>query len=292
MAEQSMFWPTTGTGDGVAGGYSDTRLRDIWKAMLGNGLIKYLNDLAASGTGSSNLVVATGAAMVGGYLYENNSSATIVTSTLSTGGYGLYIIANESASALTVSRSVAGTTVGAKTVRLALNGATPTQPYVKLASVGISAGVITSIAVESDRWSTQRGITSSSNLAILIMGALGETVSVPNNTETTIVSTFGSDSDYVSVDPGTGTFTVRQEGTYAIFAQVDWDTNTTNRRRLTVDGFTTQFTAASFITTSVQTLQSHVINAKLAGETITVEVWQDSGGTRIVDYAYIYVARL
>ncbi len=292
MAEQSMFWPTTGTGDGVSGGYNETRLKDIWKATIGSGILKYQNDLAVTGSGTSSLTIATGAAVVGGYLYENNTSATIATGTLGTGSYGLYIIANESASALTVSRSVAGTTVGAKTVRLALNGSAPTQPYIQVATVGTSAGVISTITLTTNRWSIQRGITNASNNASIIMGLLAETLSVPTSTNTTVVSLYSTTSDYVDADASTGIFTVKQDGTYAVFVQIDWDTNTTNRRKIIAANFVNQLTAASFIKATQQNQQSFLLIPKLAGETISVQVWQDSGSTRTVNYAHIYVTRL
>lgn len=292
MAEQSMFWPTTGTGDGVSGGYNETRLKDIWKATIGNGLLKYQNDLTVTGGGTTNLLIDTGAAVVNGYLYENNTTATIATGTLSTGSYGLFIVANESASALTVSRSVSGTTVGSKTVRLALNGSNPAQPYIRLATVSISAGVISSIVTTNDRWSIQRGVTTSSNFASLELGLLGDTLSVPTSTNTTVVAQFGENSDYVESNGATGIFTINQGGVYAVFVQVKWDTTTTNRRQIIVDGFVNQLAGTSFITATQQTQQACVIINKLAGETFNVQVWQDSGSTRTVSYAYVHVARL
>jgi hypothetical protein len=293
MAEQSMFWPTTGTGDGVSGGYNETRLKDIWKATIGNGVLKYQNDLAVTGGGTSNLAIATGAAVVNGYLYENNTSATIATGTLSTGSYGLYIIANESASALTVSRSVAGTTVGAKTVRLALNGSAPAQPYIQIATVSISAGVVGTITTTSDRWSIQRGITSNSNFASIVLGLLGDTLNVTTSTNTAVTGLYSTQSDYIEVDSSTGIFTVKQAGTYAVFVQALWDTNTTNRRKIIIGNtYVLQLAATSFITAGERSQQSFAILQKAAGETIQVEVWQDSGATRVISYAYIHVARL
>ena len=163
MAEQSMFWPTTGTGDGISGGYTDARLKTIWKAALGNGVLQYLNKLEATGTGTSTLAVNTGAALVEGYLYENDSSASIATTSLGSATYGLYVIANEDASALAVSRSVAGTTVAAKSTRLALNSTTPAQPNIKIATVVTSGGSITSITAEDNRFASSRAKTVGSS---------------------------------------------------------------------------------------------------------------------------------
>ena len=94
MAEQSMFWPTTGTGDGTSGGYTTDRLASIWKSVIGDGVLFYLNKLSMSGATTTTLTVGTGAAVVSGYLYENTSSVTISTAALGTGTYTLYLIAN------------------------------------------------------------------------------------------------------------------------------------------------------------------------------------------------------
>ena len=290
MAEQSMFWPTTGTGDGVSGGYTADRLATIWKAMLGDGVLKYQNDLAVTGSGSSSLQIATGAAMVGGYLYENNSSATIATSTLGSATFGLYVIANDTAGSITVSRSVSGTTIGTKTVRLALNSTAPTQPYIQLASVTTVAGAITTITPTNGRWSTTRGKTIT-NYAQLLYGPLGGTLSVLNTTTTTIIGDVVTDSDYVQVNAN-GTIKALETGAYAVFAQVTWDTNTTNRRRLNIYGYAMQYTASSIISTTSTTQQGYAILNLAAGDTFTVDVWQDSGSTRLVSYADIVIVRL
>lgn len=292
MAEQSMFWPTTGTGDGTSGGYTSDRLASIWKSVLGDGLLKYLNELEATGTGTTSLAINTGAALVSGYLYENTTSATIATSTLGSGTYGLYVIANESASALTVSRSVSGTSVASKTVRLALNATTPTQPYIKLAVVVTTAGNITSITAETNRWALSRSV-STSNIAEIILGPLSDTLDVPNNTETPLVGLIESSSDFVAVDGTTGIITIKQDGIYAVFVQVTWDTNTTNRRRISIDTvYSTQYAATSIIHTTSQRQQCYAIIEAAAADTFTVDLWQDSGSTRVVSYGYIKVVRM
>lgn len=289
MAEQSMFWPTTGTGDGTSGGYTSDRLVSIWKAVLGDGLLNYLGNLSATGKFTTTLSIDTGAALVKGYLYENTTSASISTSTLGSGTYGLYVIANESASALTVSRSVAGTSVASKTVRLALNGTTPTEPYIKLADVITTSGTISSITKAGNRWAESRS-ASASGLAFLSV----DSMSIANNTVTTIAGT-GSDnnSDFVEVDFITGNITFLQDGMYAIQVSAVWDTTTTNRRRLTVNGAKgQQLTGASFITSTftTQVYTEHFLAG--AGDVIQCQIWQDSGSTRTATDVAVSIVKM
>ena len=115
---------------------------------------------------------------------------------------------------------------------------------------------------------------------------------MPTSTYTAITGLYSTQSDYIEVDSSTGIFTIKQAGTYAVFVQVKWDTNTTNRRQIIVDTFQSQLAATAFITATLQNQQSFMIIQKAAGETIKVEVWQDSGATRVISYAYIHVARL
>lgn len=292
MAEQSMFWPTTGTGDGTSGGYTSDRLASIWKSMLGDGLLKYLNDLEATGEGTTSLSINTGAALVKGYLYENTTSATIATSTLGSASYGLYIIANEGTTALTVSRSVSGTTVGAKTVRLALSSGVPTQPYIKLATVATTAGNITSITTESNRWALSRAVPSSQSVS---MSMFSETLNVVTSTTTTFVGALSFSGDYGYFD-GSGNFNVTMDGTYAIFCNVTWDSNTTNRRRMTIEygaeSYVYQIAASSIISASSTTMQTMGIITASAGDSIQVTVWQDSGSTRTITDGTMRVVRM
>ena len=300
MAEQSMFWPTTGTGDGISGGYTSDRLSAIWDAVIGEGVLYYLNELEATGEGTTSLAINTGAAVVNGYLYQNTSSATIATSTLGSATFGLYIIANESASALTVSRSVAGTSVASKTVRLALNSTAPAQPYVKIADVTTVAGVITAIdAAISQRQAMSRAYPFYENMVESTWIGFSGTLSIANNTITTLendgFSPYGTSNRFLDFDSVTNSWTVLEEGNYSIQLYVTWDTNATNRRRLIIGGtFSTQqqFTAASFIHTTSTVQNLTMIQSYQAGDTITPQVWQDSGSTRTISLFSCKVIRV
>lgn len=296
MAEQSMFWPTTGTGDGISGGYTDVRLRDIWRATLGDGILQYQNRLDCTGAGTSTLTVATGAAMVKGYLYENNTTATISTSTLGSQTYSLYIIANESASALTVSRSVAGTTVAAKSTRLALNLSAPAQPYIKVAEVVTSGGVISSITKYVGDWANTQAFAYTDRARQLTTTS---SISVLNSTykEPAADAFFDSENIFWT---GNATFQAKYAGVYLVTVQVDWDTNTSNRRQIRIIGSgyndVTQLTASSFITATQTTQRAFAVipvSASYGAESAySIALWQDSGSTRTATNFVVEVVRL
>lgn len=292
MAEQSMFWTTDGTGDGVSGGYTVGRLATIWKAALGDGVLSYQNKLSATGAATTTLAIDTGAAMVAGYLYENTTSTSIVTSTLSTGTYGLYIIANELTTALAVSRSAAGTTVAAKTTRLALNATTPTQPYIQLASVAITSGTITTITATNGRWATSPQKT----LINYAEGTYsGGTKNVANDTDVTVSGwSTATSSDYVSMDGTTGVMTFLESGVYIINAVCVWDSNDTGSRgiRCSIDG-PQYFTLANTINPGGLKAQwaSHVAYISSPGTTHTIILFQNSGGTRTISEFKVKVTR-
>ena len=284
MAEQSMFWPTTGTGDGVSGGYTDARLKTIWKAALGNGVLQYQNNLNATGTGTSTLAVNTGAAIVEGYLYENDSSASIATTSLGSATYGLYVIANEDASALAVSRSVAGTTVAAKSTRLALNSTTPAQPNIKIATVVTSGGSITSITAENNRFASSRVKTVGSST--LASGTRTTNQSITSGTTTVITYGSGVNSDYATIDTGTGFFTVKESGVYLITGNCAFANNATGARYCDfgnatparyADAFVEFFASALSNASGDQRLQLQYAVTLSAGDTIGFRVFQTSG---------------
>jgi len=298
MAEQSMFWPTTGTGDGISGGYTDARLKTIWKAALGNGVLQYQNNLTATGTGTSTLAISTGAALVEGYLYENDSSASIATTSLGSATYGLYVIANEDASALTVSRSVAGTTVAAKSTRLALNSTTPTQPYIKIATVVTSGGSISSITVENNRYAASRLKTSGTST--LVSGNRTSNQSISNATDTAVTYSTGTDSIYATVNAGSGIFTLTESGVYLISSRFAFTYNATGSRSMSyrLNGTAIAESVVEYAATGLGNLTSltrnsmHHVGSFSAGDTIQYYVYQNSGGALNLERAYTAIARL
>jgi len=292
MAEQSMFWPTDGTGDGTSGGYTDARLKTIWKAALGNGVLQYLNNLAATGTSTSTLAVNTGAALVEGYLYENTASASIATASLGSATYGLYVIANEDTISLAVSRSVAGTTIGAKTTRLALNSTTPTQPYIKIATVVTSGGSITSITAENDRYASSRVKTSGTSTLATATRTTNQ--SIPTGTVTTVTYGSSTDSIYATVNAGTGVITIKEAGVYVLSAQSVFASSTTS---LTYRYFLNSVSIDESINTTtssgaiIRYTITHVLSLS-AGDAITFAVSQGSGSAINITSAHFSIARL
>lgn len=300
MPEKSLFWSTTGTGDGTSGGYTETQLRDTWKGAISSGVLSGLNTIFTGA--SNNVTVSSGYASVGGYLYENDATASINVSTLANGTYGIYLIANETSAAITVSRSVSGTTVAAKTVRLALNLTTPTGTYIQIGSATVSSGQITaatSLTYINDRLANNRGLPLSVFLK-MIRTSLGiGSQNIANATDVTLTfdptASFGS-TNYFTYDPTAGTFTPNLPGMYLCQLRVKWDNNTTGIRRLfsTADN-ATQLTAASFITTDHLWQQhSEIIQVDaLAGYTsISFKARQNSTATRTISDSELTIVRL
>lgn len=106
MAESSIFWPTSGVGDG-ASQYTDaqlfawlrrTFLRDLTQEGVESG---FANELAVTGS-VSPVAVNTGAAYVYGIPYENTASVTKAITTPSVGTTGHRIVLRASWAAQTV----------------------------------------------------------------------------------------------------------------------------------------------------------------------------------------------
>lgn len=150
MTEQSFFWPTTGTGDGTAGGVSTAQmtlwLRSIFRPVSGGneGGVNpnYLNGLAVSGS-ASPVTIATGAAHVYGFPYVSDGAVNVAVPTPS--------------SATRVDRIVLRVNWAAQTVRVTrIGGAegggapnlvqTPGTTYdIPLAQVSITTGGVVSV---------------------------------------------------------------------------------------------------------------------------------------------------
>jgi len=102
MAEDSMLWNTTGTGDGPSGGYTQANWVDYHRYFYlpdnetTAGVIpRKGNKLVVTGT-ASPIAVDTGAAFVYGFFYKNTASLplTITTPTLGTTGFRVVLRAS------------------------------------------------------------------------------------------------------------------------------------------------------------------------------------------------------
>jgi hypothetical protein len=157
MPEQSIGMATgngTQFGDGnfAGGGYPNTRLTAMETKTLSDGVLQVGSLMEMTGVGTGTLTIADGAAIVGGYFYENTTSSAIVVSSLSNATYKVAILVNNTAGTIAVSRSVSGTTTSTYSVRLAVasnlivsNWNTAGYTYLEIGNVTVSGSVITSI---------------------------------------------------------------------------------------------------------------------------------------------------
>ena len=150
MAESSIFWATTGTGDGGAGGYSAAQLFDLFRGLFTGGSANaggvapdYLNKLAVSGT-SSPVSVATGVAVVYGIPYFNTAATTIAIPTPSTATRIDRIVLRASWSAQTVRITRIAGTEGAGSAP-AMTQSAGTTWDIPLANVSITTGGVITV---------------------------------------------------------------------------------------------------------------------------------------------------
>lgn len=109
MAESSMLWDTTGTGDGLVGGYTENNwidfLKDIFLAGLeasaGVLLSNSGSNLACTGT-ATPIAVAAGSAIVAGFFYKNTASVNLAVTTPVVGTTGGHVVLRASWTAQTV----------------------------------------------------------------------------------------------------------------------------------------------------------------------------------------------
>lgn len=163
MAEQSVGM-TSGSGDGTAGGYINTRMTAMQYKGGANGisLSRTGMSLQLSGTGSSTLTIADGSAYVGGFFYENTTSLNISVSTVLSGTYFVLIRVNDTASNVTVIRSASGTAITARTVRACV---ADTASYnqstdVILGTITISGGVISALSRASAQYAVSTSVAT------------------------------------------------------------------------------------------------------------------------------------
>lgn len=267
MAEQSIGMATgTGAsyGDGnVGSGYATSRMTAMETKTLSDGVLQVGSLLAMTGTGSGTLAIASGAAVVGGYFYENTSSSSIVISSLANATYNVAIFANATAGSLTVSRSVAGTTVGTYSVRLvvATSAQLSGQTYVQLGTITVSGAVITAINADYAMYGTttqlpyQSYATMSGGTATITAANTSYDVAGYSSPSTTSDAIF-------STNTTTGEITVRRAGLYLVNMYGNFQSGTTGSRTVifSVNGASAQLTRiASSGSASHQVIQSTLL---------------------------------
>jgi hypothetical protein len=254
MAEQSIGMETgTGTpyGDGNVGtGYASSRMIAMETKTLSDGVLQTGSLLTMTGNGTNTLSIAAGAAIVGGYFYENTSSASIVITSLANGTYNVAILVNSTTGTLTVSRSVSGTTVLAKTVRLVVaTDAMVTAwisagySYLIMGTVVVNSAVITASGITPNY--AMYGTTTQLPYQSYTQLTGGTVTMTLANTQYDIVSyssaTTTSDAIFSAVN-ATGIVTVRRAGLYSINAFITYGASSAGTRTpaLKVNGTVTQ----------------------------------------------------
>jgi hypothetical protein len=242
MAEQSIGMATGATasfGDGNVGtGYSSARMTAMETKTLSEGVLQTGGLLAMTGNGTNTLTIASGAAIVDGYFYENTSSAAIVISTLANATYNVVIFVNETSGSLTVSRSVAGTTVGTYSVRLAVATSAQLvgQTYLQLGTVQISGAAITASGIVQDY--AMYGTTSQLPYqAYASMGSGIATLTLANTSyELSSFDTPVTSGEGIIVpDNINNTMTVKRAGMYLITVWCVFSSGTTGNRLVTIN---------------------------------------------------------
>jgi hypothetical protein len=147
MAEVSLLWETNNTGDGVAVGYTDDQMFQIFRsfcpsANIGGVASDVLNKLAVTGT-SSPVAVNTGQALVYGIPYYNTASVTVAIATPAalTRIDRIVLRASWAAQTVRITR-IAGTEGGAAPAMTQVAGTTWDIP---LATVSITTGGVITV---------------------------------------------------------------------------------------------------------------------------------------------------
>ena len=237
MAEQSIGMATgTGApfGDGnVGSGYPSSRMTAMETKTLSDGVLQVGGKLAMTGIGTGTLTIADGAAVVDGYFYENTSSAAIVISSLANATYNVVILLNNTAGSITVSRSVAGTTVGTYSVRLAVATAAQLvgQTYITIGTVQVSGAVIAASGIVHNY--AMYGTTTQLPYQSYATMSGGTATLTATNTAYDITNYSLGDTSgerIFGTNLTTGVITVRRAGLYLINTFVNFTNATTGTR--------------------------------------------------------------
>ena len=277
MAEQSIGFATgTGAayGDGnVGAGYDTARMIAMETKTLSDGVLLVGNEFAMSGSGTGTLTIQDGAAVVGGYFYENTSSSAIVISTLANATYNVVIFVNSTAGSLTVSRSVAGTTVGTYSVRLAV--ATSAQltgrVYVQLGTITVAGAVITAITPSYAMFGTtsqlpyQAYASMSGGIATLTLANTSYDLS-------SFSSPTSSGEGLIVADNVANTMTVKRTDMYLITGSCAFSSGTTGNRLVTinVNGSNVSSTRQAAAGVATQTITQTALHLLAADDIIKI----------------------
>lgn len=292
MAEQSIGM-ATGAGDGVAGGYPSSRMTAMETKTLSDGLLQTGSKLALTGTGTNTLTIADGAAVVGGYFYENTSSLGIAINSVTNATYNVVVLVNGAAGGITVAQCADGTSVPQYTVRLAV--ATSAQlsgkTYLQLGTVAISGGTITTISTDYTAYGTTTQMPYQPYIALTGATATLTTAFTVYDLVNYATSTSTTDG-IISANTTTGVVTVRRAGAYHVTAYATFTSGTTGNRYLAINQNSTgvlRGAVPAVSATTYVTLSGVIICA--AGDTINAAGYS-SLAAQSVTTASLTVARV
>jgi hypothetical protein len=292
MTEQSIGMETgTGTpyGDGNVGtGYASTRMVAMETKTLSDGVLQTGSLLTMTGNGTNTLSIAAGAAIVGGYFYENTSSKSIVITSLANGTYNVAILVNSTTGTLTVSRSVSGTTVLAKTVRLvvATDAMVSTwisagYSYLILGTVQVSGAVITASGI-TPTYAMYGTTTQLPYQAYASMSGGIATLALANTSYD--LSSFStpttSGEGLIVADNINNTMTVKRAGLYLVTGFCAFSSGTTGNRLITinVNGTNVSSTRIAAAGVSSQTVTQTALHVLAASDVIKITLQTSLAG--------------
>jgi hypothetical protein len=326
MAEQSIGWATTGTGDGVSGGYNEARMASMMQSQFGNGILFTNNRFQRSFTNTS-ITIQSGACVVDGYFYENTSSKTINMTSGASGTYFLVIYINTNATdspchANVTANNPTATTIGAKTVRLAVVTSTAytTPPagvdFIPLHSITWNGTAIT--AMTDIRQFIQPVTPTLSVIRMEKSAAQAIGTGLAGVDVNAYATLYQMTDGLMTGNVSTGIITLNATGVYLVEASVVWATQATpagNRylrigsaSELVTEVSATTLTASALANVAsgtlvptdgfVQRLTTTIIRGQTnftsspAYETLFLRVAQNSGVSQNITRASITVTRL
>ena len=235
MAEQSIGWATTGTGDGVAGGYNEARMASMALNQFGNGVL-FTGNLFQRTWSTTSVTIQSGACMIEGYYYENTTSVNINFTSGTTGTYYLVVYINTNATATACHANVtannpSATTIGAKTVRLAIVTSTAyaTPPAgVSLVPLHTITWNGTAITAVSDIRDFIQPVTPTLPVVRMVKTAAQSIATGTAGADVTAYATLYQELGGIySGNVSTGAITLNTRGVYLVEASVIWATQTT-----------------------------------------------------------------
>jgi hypothetical protein len=303
MTEQSIGMETgTGTpfGDGNVGtGYASTRMVAMETKTLSDGVLQTGSLLTMTGNGTNTLSIADGAAVVGGYFYENTSSKSIVITSLANATYNVAILVNSTTGTLTVSRTVSGTTVLAKTVRLVVATSAMVgtwisagYSYLILGTVQVSGTLITVSGI-TPTYAMYGTTTQLPYQAYATMGGGIATLTLANTSYD--LSSFStpttSDDGLIVADNINNTMTVMRAGLYLITGFCAFSSGTTGNRLITinVNGLNVSSTRYAAAGVSSQTVTQTALHVLAASDAIKITLQTSLAGQSVASGLFTVV---